>query len=475
MLFNSINYLIFFPTVVCLYFVLPYRYRWVLLLSASYYFYMSWKVEYIFLILFSTIVDYYVGLKMGKAETQAAKRKFLILSIATNLGILFGFKYFNFVGESTRVLLNGMNIFYDVPFFAALLPVGISFYTFQSMSYSIEVYRGNQKPETHFGIFALYVAFFPQLVAGPIERSTHLLPQFYRTFDFDYRRVTRGLRLMTWGLFKKVVIADRLAYFVNSAYDAPREHSGAPFALATFFFAFQIYCDFSGYSDIAIGSAKVMGFSLMDNFRRPYFSESITEFWQRWHISLSSWFRDYLYIPLGGNRVPLRRWAANIMIVFVASGLWHGAAWTFVTWGALHGSYILIGYMISRTIHINSTSKSYRLARVFLTFSLVLFAWIFFRANSVGDAYYIVNHLFDDFGIWDYAQSLSIQRQLELFLSFFFIGALLVFEYSEERFNIIGRFDQQSAWVRWPIYYLILMMILMFGVFGRSEFIYFQF
>ena len=330
MFFNSLEFAVFFPIVVGLYLLTPERFRWTLLLAASYYFYAAWKAEYLILILVSTLIDYTVALRMEKASNPAKRRSWLIVSLCSNLGILFSFKYFNFFNDSVRTVFDQFNIFYDVPAFEVLLPVGISFYTFQTLSYTIDVYRGQRPAERHIGIFALYVAFFPQLVAGPIERSTRLLPQFFKKVELTYERTVDGLRLMLWGFFKKLVIADRVGAYVDVVYASPDDHSGMTVLIATYFFAFQIFCDFSGYSDIAIGSARILGYDLMDNFRRPYFSKSISEFWRRWHISLSTWFRDYVYIPLGGNRVVKWRWYYNLMVVFVVSGLWHGANWTFV-------------------------------------------------------------------------------------------------------------------------------------------------
>jgi alginate O-acetyltransferase complex protein AlgI len=401
MLFNSIQFLFFFPLVVILYFTIPDKYRWIFLLAASYYFYMCWKAEYIILIVFSTIIDYYAGIMMEKSETIFRRRKFLLLSLLSNLGLLFTFKYFNFFNSSIQSLLNSINIFYDSPTFNLLLPVGISFYTFQTLSYSIDVYRGERKAEHHLGYFALYVSFFPQLVAGPIERSTRLLPQFFEKKEFDSQRVSDGLKLMLWGFFKKVVIADRLAILVNQVYNNAESYEGFPLLLATYFFAFQIYCDFSGYSDIAIGAAQVMGFKLMDNFNRPYYAKSISEFWKRWHISLSTWFRDYLYIPLGGNRVVKWRWYTNLFLTFLISGLWHGANWTFVIWGSIHGFYLMFAIWtkdIVKKIYgflgLDKGTKRRKIIDVFITFHLVLFAWVFFRANSFNDAIYILTNMF---------------------------------------------------------------------------------
>ena len=480
MLFNSIQFLIFFPLVVTIYFVIPNRYRWILLLGASYYFYMSWKPEYLVLILVSTLVDYYAGLQMGKTDDKSKLRKFLILSLCSNLGILFAFKYFNFFNDSLRAIFNQFNVFYNVPAFDVLLPVGISFYTFQTLSYTIDIYRGQREPETHLGIFALYVSFFPQLVAGPIERSTRLLPQFYKQHSFDYQRLTDGLQLMAWGFFKKLVIADRLAVVVNNVYNNPTEYTGVPLIMATYFFAFQIYCDFSGYSDIAIGAAQIMGIDLMENFKRPYFSKSIGEFWRRWHISLSTWFRDYLYVPLGGNRVVKWRWYYNLMIVFLVSGLWHGANWTFVVWGALHGFYLLvslwtagIGVKVQNFLRLGQFPMFRKALQIIVTFHLVTFAWIFFRANSISDAFYIVSHLFS---------GLELKAGYGIGVGVYELGLALLMILLMELIHLIQRqgsvrqfIAEKPVWIRWSAYYALASCILVFGKFGITEFIYFQF
>jgi len=484
MLFNSLHFLFFFPIVVGIYFAIPYRFRWVLLLIASYYFYMCWKIEYILLIIISTLIDYFAGLKMGEKQDKKERKKYLILSLLTNLGLLFAFKYFNFFNNSIRESFAYLNITYHIPSLKLLLPVGISFYTFQTLSYSFDVYRGKRKPEKHLGIFALYVAFFPQLVAGPIERSTHLIPQFYENYDFDYTRVTNGLKLMLWGFFKKLVIADRLAVLVNQIYNNPTDYSGLPLIIATYFFAFQIYCDFSGYSDIAIGASQVMGFKLMDNFNRPYFSKSISEFWKRWHLSLSTWFKDYLYIPLGGNQVSKYRLYSNILVVFLVSGLWHGANWTFIFWGALHGIYLVSSIKtisfrnkICKLFYLDKFPHLHKYFKILVTFHLVLFGWIFFRANSINEAYYIVTHLFSNLKF-----NLSIFNEKTLGLGRFdFIIALLSILFMEvihftQRHKRMRQFlSEKPIWFRWSVYYIMTMAILLLGKFNLQKFIYFQF
>lgn len=483
MLFNSLDFLIFFPIVVVVYFSLPHRFRWIFLLGASYYFYMCWKAEYVVLIVASTLIDYIAGIQMGKTPDKGRRKKYLILSIVANLGILFSFKYANFFNESLRVALQQFNIFYDFPGFNVLLPVGISFYTFQSLSYSIDVYRGEKEPEPHFGKFALYVAFFPQLVAGPIERSTRLLPQFEKRISFNRERFVSGLRLMLWGFFKKIVIADRLAIYVNEVYNSPAEFQGLTLLLATYFFAFQIYCDFSGYSDIAIGAARIMGYDLMTNFCQPYFSQSIAEFWKRWHISLSTWFKDYLYIPLGGNRVAKERWYFNLMAVFLISGLWHGANWTFVLWGFLHGFYLVssiwtrnIRESISHALKVDRFPALQRFFKIIITFHLVLFAWIFFRANSIGDAFLIIRNMFNfDFSVAGLQQINVALGWGELGIALLSILFLEIFHLFEAGTTLKKRFLASPQALRWAVYYSLALAIVFFGVFNHTQFIYFQF
>ncbi len=340
MLFNSLQFVLFYIVVTILYFQLRHRGRIWLLLLASSYFYLVFKPIYILILLVTIVVDYFAGIWIAK--TEGKKRKWLlILSLISNIGFLAFFKYWNFLNNNLTILLGLMGIHNPLPDYALELPIGLSFHTFQAMSYTIEVYRRNQKPEKDFIIYSLYVMFYPQLVAGPIERPQNLLPQFHTNIKYNFENLKAGLMMMAWGLFKKVVIADRLSVMVDYCYDNPTSFSGLTLLVATIFFAFQIYCDFSGYSDIAIGAARTMGFKLMTNFDAPYLSKSISEFWRRWHISLSTWFKDYLYIPLGGNRVGEMRLYINYLIVFTVSGLWHGAAWTFIIWGFLHGFYLV--------------------------------------------------------------------------------------------------------------------------------------
>lgn len=480
MLFNSFHFSLFFPFVVMGYFLLPHRLRWGFLLAASYYFYMCWKVEYLFLIIASTLVDYTAGIRIAAAKTPVAKRIFLLLSLAVNLGLLLFFRYFSFIDANVRLVLNQFNIFYESPSFELLLPVGISFYTFQTLSYTIDVYQGKKTPERHLGIFALYVSFFPQLVAGPIERSQRLLPQLHQEKRFDYDRVRKGLLLMLWGYFQKLVIADRVAVLVDAVYADPSAYAPIVLVVATYFFAFQIFCDFAGYSNIAIGAAQIMGYDLMTNFRRPYFAESIREFWRRWHISLTSWFRDYVYIPLGGSRVSAVRWYFNIMLVFLVSGLWHGAAWTFIIWGALHGFYLLCshwtGTLRSRLYLLTGMHRCPFVAKclaVLVTFHLVCFAWIFFRAVSLEQAVFIISQFKSDFHIRD-----LLMLPLPLYDLLIAGGAICLMEgihFWQRRQSIRDRILSMPTAARWTVYYGLVLVILIFGEFSGKQFIYFQF
>lgn len=490
MLFNSLEFLVFFPTVVCLYFIVPLRFRWMFLLGASYYFYMSWKPEYLILILISTGVDYLAARGMGRTTHEGYRKGYLILSLVTNLSILFTFKYFNFFGRTIEHTASWFSLPYDIPTLNVVLPVGISFYTFQTLSYTIDVYRGEKEPETHLGVFALYVAFFPQLVAGPIERSTRLLPQFFEEHSVDWNRIIDGAKLMLWGFFKKIVIADRLAIMVDQIYNSPHEYSGIYLIVATYFFAFQIFCDFSGYSDIAIGAAQILGFDLMENFQRPYFSKSIPEFWRRWHISLSTWFKDYLYIPLGGNRVPEIRFYFNIFMVFFISGLWHGAAWTFAVWGILHGVFYLFSIWTNdwQEAIIERFNDQFgfliKCTRVFITFHLVTLSWIFFRANTIDQAFYILQqslvtllqpvHAIGRF-VTTFPGDLVDFPTFQWSVAIISILFMEIIHLMTRRSKMRHFLNEYSEWLRWVVYYVLIFGILLFGKYNEQPFIYFQF
>lgn len=478
MSFISPEYVVFFCVVLPLFFIIKHRFRWILLLGVSYFFYAYGNIQYVPLIAFSTVVDYIAARMIYRHDEDELQRKlWLTASILVNLGVLFTFKYFNFFNESAAQAFGYTPITHSF-----VLPIGISFYTFQSMSYTIDVFQRKMQPENNFGIMATFVAFFPQLVAGPIERATNLLPQFHIEHKFDENRAVEGLQLILWGFFKKVVIADRLAIYVNTVYNDVGEYTGLPLIIATFFFTFQIYCDFSAYSDIAIGTAKIMGFDLMENFRQPYFAQSIREFWGRWHISLSTWFRDYLYIPLGGNRVGMWRNLLNLFIVFLVSGLWHGAGWTFVIWGTLHGLAIVFIALL-RHYDINllpGKAIAMVLIRVGITFVFVSFAWIYFRANSLADANYIVSHLF----IFDSTQDIMmpfsealLPIQTEFYLSFVLIAALIGFDILDARLTLPRMLAKTPLVIRWGAYYAIIGAVLFSGLYGAGaqQFIYFQF
>lgn len=484
MLFNSYPFLVFFIVVTSLYFIFPYNKRWLLLLLSSCYFYMAFVPVYILILGFTIAVDYCAGIWIENAQGKQQKL-FLILSLVANIGVLVFFKYFNFFNLNLTYLLQGFGVHNQLPYLSVLLPIGLSFHTFQAMSYTIEVYRGNHKAERHFGIYALYVMFYPQLVAGPIERPQNILYQFREKHDFNYNLVTSGLKLAAWGLFKKVVIADRLSIVVDSVYNHPQSFNSLSLVLATVFFAFQIFCDFSGYSDMAIGIARVMGFKLMTNFNKPYQAKSLHEFWQRWHISLSTWFRDYLYISLGGNRVSIPRWYFNLFIVFLISGLWHGANWTYVIWGALHGFYLIFA-LVTQGFR-EKINKLFLLDKIpFLatltTFLLVTFAWIFFRAGNVNIAFYITKHIFT--GIPDvvksFAHHLPIIQDVglnnkEMGLSILLILFLELVQYLQIKTNFVQNLSQKPVYIRWAAYYILLILIVVFGEFSHRQFIYFQF
>ncbi len=411
MLFNSFEFFFFFSLVLFFYYVCPFKYRWILLLISSYIFYMFWKPVYIVLILTSTVISYFVAIQISKTANKKSALMFLTAGFFINLGLLLIFKYLDFANNSMRALFYFFGFEWNISDFNLILPVGISFYTFQTLGYTFDVFRGTAKAERHFGRFALFVAYFPQLVAGPIERSKHLLPQFLKEVKLDFGRIRDGIMLMSWGMFKKVVIADRLGELVDYVYANPTQYEGTALILAPVFFAFQIFCDFSGYSDIAIGAAQTMGIDIMNNFRQPYSAKSFADFWRRWHISLSTWFRDYLYIPLGGSRVTLPKYYINLFITFLICGLWHGANWTFIAWGALHGTFLVLENFtqpfrikISRNVPVSIWNA----AALSLVFSLICFSWIIFRASSISQATYIATHLFS---------SLSFKNVFDLGLS----------------------------------------------------------
>lgn len=471
MLFNTIEFILFLPLVIISYFLIPHKYRWIVLLAASYYFYMSWKVEYVFLIILSTLIDYYSGIMMEKLADKRSRLPYLMVSLCSNLGLLFFFKYFNFASENLNLIFDKIEIHHSIPLMNFLLPVGISFYTFQTLSYSIDVFFGRQKAERHLGYFALYVSFFPQLVAGPIERFSRLSPQLKANHKFSYENLVNGLRLILYGLFIKMVIADNLAVFVDKIYAAPQNYSSLNILKGILFYSFQIYSDFYGYSIIAIGSAQILGVRIMDNFKTPYLAKNISEFWQRWHISLSTWFRDYLYFPLGGNRVTKFRWVINILIVFVVSGIWHGANWTFLLWGALFGLIYLLENGFNALLKERKTYHPYSIGHILLavkTFILVAFIWVFFRSQSLSEAINIFELLYKNSGLK--GSSLVIPNYIWLWLLVFVVSDVVLYN---------KRFDTWLSSMhvvgRWMIYSVLVFGIIVFAGVENFAFIYFQF
>jgi alginate O-acetyltransferase complex protein AlgI len=507
MLFNSLSFLLFFLIVSGLYFSLPHRFRWLLLLAASCFFYMCFVPIYILILAATIAVDFVAGILIERTPAPARKKVYLVMSIVSVCAILFVFKYFNFFNNNLAALARVLHWNYPIKTLRVLLPIGLSFHTFQSLSYVFEVYRGRQPAEKHFGLYSLYVMYFPQLVAGPIERPQNLLHQFKEVKDFDWQRLWNGVSLSLWGLFKKVVVADSLAIYTDTIYNHSRQHTGTSLLLATYFFAIQIYCDFSGYSDIARGISRIYGIELMKNFETPYFAKSISEFWSRWHISLSTWFRDYVYIPLGGNRVSLARNMFNIGVVFLISGLWHGANWTFVIWGALHGMYYLVwrslvpmrtgvshqekrlssaaltpvvGEQITaicnQPLHLTlaatvRASRAWNYLRdgflILLTFHLVLLSWVFFRAANVSTALDTLRRIAVDHGplFWD---PIIVQGVLAILL----LGALDLFH---RRTGFWDSLDKFPKWPRLAYAVALLFGIVLFGVDSGTQFIYFQF
>ncbi len=479
MLFNSIAFMLFFPLIFTVYWTIPHRYRWFLLLLSSYYFYMSWNPKYIVLILFTTAVSYTSALFLDWEAHEGRRRFILFLTLAVCLGVLFFYKYFNFFSLSFSSLASFFLPVHPV-LLQLVLPVGISFYTFQTLSYVIDVYQGRIKAERHFGIYAAFIAFFPQLVAGPIERTQNLLPQIKNPHSFNRQKGIYGAKIMLWGYFKKMVIADLLADFVDGAFADVYGYSGFAWVLVMFFFSLQIYCDFSGYSDIAIGTAKLLDIDLMTNFKSPYFSSSVKEFWSRWHISLSTWFRDYVYIPLGGNRCSKARQRFNLLATFLVSGLWHGANWTFVIWGGIHGIAQILENLFSQPL---SWLRRRTWGKVLCGLSVCLFcgfAWIFFRAPAFSDVLYILTHSFDGFG-----HPLSYLMQgfaalglypLKILYLFGLIMILAMYDFLHKDRDILLEIPKKKKGLVWSLYLMLGLLVVFFSQKGvAAAFVYFQF
>jgi alginate O-acetyltransferase complex protein AlgI len=479
MLFNSLEFAIFFPVVTGIFFLLSRRWQVPWLLAASCVFYMAFIPAYLLILVVTILIDYVAGIYLERVS--GSRRRWLLgISVVSTCMVLFVFKYFAFFTGSFVGLTNLLGGHLSRPLVHIILPIGLSFHTFQSLSYVVEVYRGNQKAERNFVVYATYVMFFPQLVAGPIERPQNLLHQFREPHRLDYSNLRAGLRRMAWGFFKKLVIADRLALYVNDVYAAPRHFQGAQLTIATVFFAYQIYCDFSGYSDIAIGAAQVLGFHLMENFRTPYYARSISEFWHRWHISLSTWFKDYVYIPLGGSRVAKPRHVANLLITFLLSGLWHGANWTFVAWGALNGLYLVAGWLtqgwrdrLFGALGIAPDGAIRRASKWSSTFVLTCAAWILFRARSMGDAAYVLTHLGRGWNLHSLATEQFLLRQFPLA-----IAAVVVLELGQQwhqRVSVPAFLGRLPVVPRWALYAGFVIAVLLCGIYQRAQFLYFQF
>lgn len=496
MLFNSLNYLAFFPIVVLLYFAIPAKWlklRNLWLLVASYFFYMNWNAAYALLLFASTFITYLAGLGIAAARAgsrQKLAKWILGISFAVNLGLLFFYKYANFMVENCNRILGLAGRKEQLPLLDVLLPVGISFYIFQALGYTMDVYRGKTQATRNLPRYMLFVAFFPQLVAGPIERSSNLLGQFETAHRFDVDRVRSGLLTMLWGLFMKIVIADNVAVYINAVYGNYMAYTGVEIILATILFAFQIYCDFGGYSYLAIGSAKVLGFTLMENFHAPYQAVSVKDFWRRWHISLTGWFRDYLYIPLGGNRKGKLRKYINTFIIFFVSGMWHGAAWTYIVWGSLNGLYLIVGEVtagfrsrLKKIFGVDESRFSYKFGCGLITFALIDFTWLFFRAESVGEAFGIMRQIVlslqlpQIFGLAVNRMGFSMQQLTALIIAFILL--IIVDMLKNKGKDICALVLGQGLWFRWLVYLGLLFMIMMYGAYGleytQTEFIYFQF
>lgn len=483
----SLNFAVFFFIVIATCCVVPIRLRWTVLLAASYYFYGSFKIQYLALIISSTLVSYVIALYIAKEQQKTRRKRFLIVSIVCNLGLLFVFKYFNFFQNSLVNILGFWEISYGGRLLNLLVPVGISFYIFQLVSYSIDVYRNRIPPEKHLGFFALYVAFFPKLLAGPIERAKNFLPQLREGRQWDWGRATNGFKLIVWGLFKKLVVADRLAVYVDIVFNDPARYHGPSLALATVLYSFQIYCDFSGYTDVAIGTSQVLGFKLMDNFNRPYTTRSVAEFWRRWHISFSTWLRDYLYIPLGGNRTSPARLYINLMIIFLVCGIWHGANWTFIEWGLIHGFYLIFGRIskdirlkIIHAVRLNRAPIILKVIQVFTTFVLISLAWIFFRADSLYDAVYFITHLHtgwsDIFAVRELRNSIFLGRpQSQFVIALSSLVFVWLVHFIEVHDNMRHMLSEKPFYLRWAFYYVTATAVLLLCAPSSQRFIYFQF
>lgn len=466
MLFNSLPFLIYFPIVCIIYWIIPWKYRNFFLLLASYYFYMSWEPFYAILIIFTSITTW--GCAILTERTKLHKKLYILICIIVNILILFSFKYYNFALDSLLIAINSIGYRIDIPHSELLLPVGISFYTFQCIGYIIDVYHKDIKAERNIITYALFVSFFPQLVAGPIERARNLLPQFEKKHSFNGNDFIDGLKMMIWGFFMKLCIAGNVAPYVDAVFNNVPNHNGTSFLLASFFFSFQIFCDFGGYSLIAIGTAKCLGFKLMQNFNHPYLSTSVKDFWRRWHISLSSWFSDYVYIPLGGSRCKKLKHYRNLILTMLLSGLWHGANWTFVCWGGLHGLFLICNSAYKSIMGKKNIAP--KIINIIVTYIFVAFAWIFFRANSISDALTIIYKVLVDHGNLYRGDGIPA-----IILPIIMISILLIKEIKDEYSPRFTLMHNPNSWISIPASAFVIILILLCAEFNSGQFIYFQF
>ena len=488
LLFNSLEFMVFFTLVCLIYFLIPKRFKKYQLIIASYIFYISWNPSFSLLLLLSTITTFLSGLYLDKFKKQSVRKAVLVSTAVINFGLLFLFKYYNMFTSSLVLLLGNLGINAVIPSFSLLLPMGISFFTLQAMGYAIDVYKRTLPVENNFFSYILFVSFFPQLVAGPIGRANSILDQINEPKSFDYSSVTLGLKMMAIGFFKKIVIADTIVIQVNLVFNQIPANNSASFIVATVLYAFQLYCDFSGYSDIAIGSAKILGIDLMTNFNRPYFSQNISDYWHRWHISLSSWLRDYLYFPLGGSRVSNLRWCFNIVVVFFASGLWHGADWSFVVWGLISAVYLIVGKfttpfrnIVTELIRLDRVPKLHSLFKGLITFALVCVSWVFFRVDSLGDALLIYRTIFSNLkgllspsSINTMLRASSLQQD-GLITSAIFILTVIIYDVIDLKLGFWNIITKLKPALRLAFYCVFVYAIFWLASTTTNEFIYAQF
>ncbi len=483
MLFNSIGYLFFLPVTVLLYYLLPFRYRWIILLAASYFFYLLWRVEFVMVLMSATLVSWLAALQMGKLPTKKGRRRYLVLSVIINLGMLVFFKYLGFFTGIFNQVAEFAGSGQVIPSWSILVPIGISFYTFQTIAYTIDVYRGVIKPEKNIGIYALFVSFFPLILAGPIERGRKLIPQFSIKHDFDPQLFASGLRLILWGFFKKIVIADRLAIFVQAIYSQPGYFHGVEIAIGIILKMMQVYADFSGYTDIAIGSARLLGFKLSPNFNRPFSAQSIAAFWSRWHITLTTWLRDYVYFSLpskyNGKAV---QWLLNLnlIITFVLVGFWHGPYWNFIIFGFLHGSYMVLANSFkpamttfNRISGLNNAPRLLKWLNITATFLLVSSTGFFFGQHPLSDSFLMMRNLRD----FSHTGSslMELLKNLDFLMAIFLVFFMLWFEYLVDMKSFATKFMGKSITIRYAAYLFMVIFLLAFGVFSNQKFFYFQF